>query len=293
MKTLIFFLALLPALAVELAWQPNPAEDEVTHYELSYGVRSGEHTVTLMTENTSIKVEGLEPQVVYYFVVRAVNADGLKSEPSEEISHQVAIVRPPLERVAGTTVHAVSSAEPGLEGARALDGLPNTFWHTAFTGAAPKHPHELTIALGAIRRVGGLGYLPRQDQFSIGNVGDFEILTSLDGQEWSLVAQGRMGGGKAGDEIMFATAEAAFVRFRALSCVEGSGRANAAELVVLAEPAVVPPAPPAPKPPEQPKGLRVVEIQTSSNLVDWTTVAFVPLQPGQEFVRARVTELGD
>jgi hypothetical protein len=44
-------------------------------------------------------------------------------------------------------------------------------------------------------------------------------------------------------------------------------------------------------PPSAPKNLRVVEIQTSSNLRDWKTVALIPQDPDEapaEFVRARI-----
>lgn len=44
-------------------------------------------------------------------------------------------------------------------------------------------------------------------------------------------------------------------------------------------------------PPAKPTGLRVVEIQTSSNLRDWQTIALIPQAPGEipaEFVRARI-----
>lgn len=43
-----------------------------------------------------------------------------------------------------------------------------------------------------------------------------------------------------------------------------------------------------------PAGLRVVEIQTSSNLQDWRTIAMIPQTPGEpaaEFVRARLNTL--
>jgi hypothetical protein len=46
-------------------------------------------------------------------------------------------------------------------------------------------------------------------------------------------------------------------------------------------------------PPQPPTGLRVVEIQTSSNLADWKPLAYVPLHDGspQRFVRATITTI--
>jgi hypothetical protein len=48
--------------------------------------------------------------------------------------------------------------------------------------------------------------------------------------------------------------------------------------------------PEAAAPPSAPTGLRVVEIQTSSNLTEWDTIAFVPVE-GTGFVRARTITL--
>lgn len=47
-------------------------------------------------------------------------------------------------------------------------------------------------------------------------------------------------------------------------------------------------------PPTAPAKLRVVEIQTSSNLTDWKTIAMIPQDPAAkpaEFVRARISTL--
>ncbi|GAB4144804.1 MAG: beta-galactosidase [Planctomycetota bacterium] len=45
----------------------------------------------------------------------------------------------------------------------ALDGRPETFWHTEWQAEKPPHPHRLVVDLGAIREVGGIAVLPRQD----------------------------------------------------------------------------------------------------------------------------------
>lgn len=44
-------------------------------------------------------------------------------------------------------------------------------------------------------------------------------------------------------------------------------------------------------PPAAPTGLRVVEIQTSANLKDWETIAYVPVAEPKGFVRARTLTL--
>lgn len=49
-----------------------------------------------------------------------------------------------------------------------------------------------------------------------------------------------------------------------------------------------------PSQPSPPTGLRVVEIQTSANLKDWKTIAYVPLHEAGEssrFVRSKISEV--
>jgi hypothetical protein len=71
----------------------------------------------------------------------------------------------------------------------AIDGDPNTVWHTQWQGASPRPPHSLTIDLGATRSVGGVRYLPRQVGVN-GRVAGWRLHTSLDGSSWLQVAQG-------------------------------------------------------------------------------------------------------
>ncbi len=45
----------------------------------------------------------------------------------------------------------------------AIDGRPDTVWHSSWSDGLSKHPHELVIDLGATYRVAGFRYLARQD----------------------------------------------------------------------------------------------------------------------------------
>ncbi len=45
----------------------------------------------------------------------------------------------------------------------AIDGRPDTVWHSSWSDGLSKHPHELVIDLGATHRVAGFRYLARQD----------------------------------------------------------------------------------------------------------------------------------
>src|SRR5580704_6209894 len=55
-----------------------------------------------------------------------------------------------------------TEAEDG-HGANAVDGNPNTFWHTKWQADSPPCPHEIIIELVPPSPIQGFTYLPRQD----------------------------------------------------------------------------------------------------------------------------------
>ena len=55
----------------------------------------------------------------------------------------------------------VDSEAPGYEGYRALDGNPDTMWHTRWQFEETAHPHGITVDLGASYKISGFAYLPR------------------------------------------------------------------------------------------------------------------------------------
>ncbi|MBM4063584.1 MAG: beta-galactosidase, partial [Planctomycetes bacterium] len=82
----------------------------------------------------------------------------------------------PLPRGAWRIVYA-DSEELGAEdgnAARAIDNARDTFWHTQWQGAAPGHPHQLVLDLGAETTVAGLRALPRQDSKN-GRIGGYRL----------------------------------------------------------------------------------------------------------------------
>ena len=46
---------------------------------------------------------------------------------------------------------------------KAVDGDPNTIWHTPWENNAPNYPHEIQIDLTKVTKTNGFFYLPRQD----------------------------------------------------------------------------------------------------------------------------------
>jgi hypothetical protein len=67
----------------------------------------------------------------------------------------------------------------------AIDGNPNTFWHTLWSGGNPGHPHHLAVDMAEDVAVTGFTYLPRQDGRQIkGVIGEFEFYVSRDPNDW-------------------------------------------------------------------------------------------------------------
>ncbi len=61
-------------------------------------------------------------------------------------------------------VTASSSHNDKWNAIKAIDGKPESFWHSSWTKPAPDHPHFFTIDFGKTEDVGGFAYLPRQDR---------------------------------------------------------------------------------------------------------------------------------
>ncbi len=105
------------------------------------------------------------------------------------------------------TVHYVDSEETGSEyniAEYAIDGNNNTIWHTEWSGAAPRPPHEIQIDLGASYDINGFAYLPRQSSQENGRIADYEFFVSSDGTNWgTAVASGTFANSQSEKVVLF------------------------------------------------------------------------------------------
>ncbi len=141
----------------------------------------------------------------------------------------------------GWRLHYVDSEETDAEDGAAInsfDGNAATMWHTHWSGGIqPPPPHELQIDLAATYLVSGFRYLPRQDGGDHGRVGQYEFYVSSDGTNWgSPVATGVFANDALLKDVRFPGVNANFIRFRALTEVNGGPWTSMAEIDVLGGP---------------------------------------------------------
>lgn len=77
----------------------------------------------------------------------------------------------------GWTIAYVDSEEREKEDGtaeNAIDGQTANFWHTEWSAAQPKQPHQLVLDLGKSRIVSGFRYVPRQSE-GAGRIKDYQI----------------------------------------------------------------------------------------------------------------------
>lgn len=130
-------------------------------------------------------------------------------------------------------VLSVDNFQAGEDGSRVLDGNVSTLWHTAWSGT-PSHPHHIIIDLGEPFSVSKIIHTPRMDG-SNGRVKDYEIFVSNSATDWGkYVAKGTLENTSAPTTFDITPTIGRYVKFVALSEVNGSGYTSIAELDFVA-----------------------------------------------------------
>lgn len=120
----------------------------------------------------------------------------------------------------------------------AIDGRPDTVWHTSWSDGLKKHPHELVIDLGTRHRISGFRYLARQDGGWNGTFAQTEFTVSDSPTEFGpptkKVTFAKQKKAQAAD--LAEPVDGRFVKVRILSEVNGAAYASAADLGVIGTP---------------------------------------------------------
>ena len=235
--TLIFCCShICEAAGTKLVWDESP-EANVTGYYLYYGTKPDIYTNSVQVvgkSNTGYLIEDLKftPDQIYYIAVTAYTDTGEESTYSNEVIYGDYSLIPQSQ----LTIASVDSEELVANGyaVNAIDGQPDTLWHTEWYQSEPGCPHEIVIDLGDLYLVGGFRYLPRQDGNINGTVADYSIYVSEDGITWGeAVATGTFAGDTTEKEVTFAGKSGSYVRFVAMSEVNGNPWTSAAEINIL------------------------------------------------------------
>ena len=119
-------------------------------------------------------------------------------------------------------------------GENAVDGNPNTYWHTQWHGNSPGLPHEIIIELLPPSVIKGFAYLPRQDESDHGTIKDYEFYVSDDGRNFGQpVKKGAFEPGKGEKIETFEPIKCRFIKLKAISEINGLPWTSAAEIRVI------------------------------------------------------------
>ena len=222
---------------VTLAWDANP-EANITGYKLKYGFASKVYSVVIPTGKvTEITIPNMVEGTQYFFAVSAFNNEGLESLDSDEISYVIPINNTEWPVTYTTAVVYVDSEEAdGYGSFFAIDKNPNTFWHTAWRNSQPPFPHEIQIDLGGAQTIKGFTYLPRQDRYLEGTLGQYEFYASLNRLDRGLpVASGTFAVDHTLKTVYFPPVAARYVILKGLSDPTSGTQMAAAEIAVITD----------------------------------------------------------
>lgn len=137
-----------------------------------------------------------------------------------------------------TVVISTDSEEPeDGEATYLTDGDASTIWHTMYSVTVSQFPHWVDFDAGESKEIKGVIYLPRQDGNDTGNLKEYEIYISEDGQNWGEpVVKGIFDDDTTQKRVEFAKpVKGRYVRLKALSAQDGRDYATGAEFEVIAE----------------------------------------------------------
>ncbi len=150
---------------------------------------------------------------------------------------------PALKGQAEWKILSASSEEPDTGFAHfAIDGNPDTHWHTSYTNGLPDFPHSLAIDMGVQMSFSGFVYTPRMD-CDKGLIHRYAFSVSDDGQNWREVKRGQfvyhyIRKDPSVQRVDFGSpVSARYIRLEALSPVrKGEQSATIAELNIIGQP---------------------------------------------------------
>ncbi|WP_314587817.1 discoidin domain-containing protein [Paenibacillus terrigena] len=201
---------------IDIAWDTVPGA-------MQYDVKIDDKIISNATSPFS--ETGLLAGSTHTVQVRSKNVAGMSEwSPAANITTEV---DPEMIPPSGMTVTA-SSEETQAEdnkAANVIDGNLDTIWHTKWNGGNTP-PHTLDFNLGQTYDVYKLQYIPRQSGGDNGMVTKYNIYTSMDGVNYTLVKEnGTLVSDSTPKIVTFRPTPAKYLRFEVLAGHNGFGSA--------------------------------------------------------------------
>ncbi|MGL1933495.1 MAG: M6 family metalloprotease domain-containing protein [Fibrobacterales bacterium] len=166
----------------------------------------------------------------YRLTAQAFDDENAPSLPQERM---VTINQEGLISQVDWSLHYVNSEETSSENGAAInafDGDINTIWHTNYSNGSDVFPHEIQINLAEVYDLTGFSYTPRQVGVN-GTIMQYELYVSMDGSHWgSAVTSGAFAADQSQKQVTFNNVTGSYIRFVALSEINGNSWASAAEI---------------------------------------------------------------
>ncbi|MFD0992493.1 discoidin domain-containing protein [Tenacibaculum geojense] len=218
--------------SVNLTWQDNSTNESGFTIQRNDG--QGFSRISYVNNVSSFTDENLANGTYKYRVRAYDSTDYSDFSNSIEITISDEDSGPDIiEDCAGCVVYDTNSEETtnaDHSKEKAVDGDPNTYWHSNWYDDNTSHPHFIAIDLGQEKELVGFSYQGRQSG-TTGMVKDY-ILFGWDGSNWKQLSTGAFQKSTLKQSADFEKFKTRYLYFRALSEVDGKRWASVAEFSV-------------------------------------------------------------
>ena len=160
--------------------------------------------------------EGVEP-VIYEIIVAEPKSEEPDPTPTPTPDPEPENIIPVSEMTATAGDEELENSDTSIEGpaSLAIDENESTIWHTNWYEGPNYDNHWLQLELSNIYTVDSFRYLPRQTGNSNGIITSYKILVSMDGEDWTEVAEGTWAADNSWKVASFDPVKAKYVRLKA------------------------------------------------------------------------------
>jgi hypothetical protein len=171
-----------------------------------------------------------------YSVLKYMGSERFAPEHSVTAGEVRALMTPasPMNMLGAVDARS-DSEEPGSEAVQAIDGDPQTIWHTQWRAGGPTFPHSFQVEFRSPISIRGFTVLPRQDGIRNGWINDYLLYASDDAKDWGQpIARGSLSADNKLKTVELAKpVTARFFRLMATSGFDTLPYASLAEFSVL------------------------------------------------------------